>query len=210
MIKLRTGHVDLGGIHRPWEEGLSTFFWVLFESQQLVVSCYMWQAVKPPLQIQPVDCGKTLTACRASQQCNCNAMEWLVHKWILYKMLSCNEIKLFNAIYKSDKVIQYCIIGWVYYRMLWNHLSTLHNAMEATVTIRFCRSAIFGYGPKSGIADVVCKHSSPKHMVWCHGDQRSRARGMTAWLVLKGKVPQGQWRGQDPQSRVRVPKVLTC
>ena len=38
--------------------------------------------------------------------------------------------------------------------MLWNHLSTLHNAMEATVTIQFCRSAIFGYGPKSGIADV--------------------------------------------------------
>ena len=29
--------------------------------------------------------------------------------------------------------------------------------MEATVTIQFCRSAIFGYGPKSKIADVATK-----------------------------------------------------
>jgi len=151
MIKLRAGHVDLGGDTQAMGRGTWHFFWVLFE---LVVSCYMWQAVKPPSQIQPVDCGKTLTVCHTSQKCNCNVIEWLVHKWILYKMLSCNEIKLFNAIYKSDK-IQYCIISWVYYRMLWNHLSTLHNAMEATVTIQCCRSAIFGYGPKSGIADVA-------------------------------------------------------
>ena len=49
--------------------------------------------------------------------------------------------------------------------MLWNHLSTLHNAMEATVTIRFCRSAIFGYGPKSGITDAVVVSPDNNHVV---------------------------------------------